>query len=100
MINKISTLRFVGKIEGWSLLILFFIAMPLKYIFDIPLAVKIVGTIHGALFSTFVLMLIGVSIKHRFSFGFSLLAFIASLIPFGTFFLNRKLAKLQQKTIY
>ena len=46
-----------GKIEGWSYLILLFIAMPLKYIFDMPLAVRIVGSAHGLLFVAYVILL-------------------------------------------
>lgn len=85
---------FVGKIEGWSFLILLFVAIPLKYIFDMPLAVKIAGTAHGVLFSVFIIALIGVSKEHRFGYLFSIFAFIASLVPFGTFFLNKKLDRL------
>ena len=43
---------FIGKLEGYSYLALLFIAMPLKYMADMPLAVRIAGSIHGALFVT------------------------------------------------
>ena len=39
----IKTLRIIGNIEGVSYLLLLFIAMPLKYAYDMPAAVKITG---------------------------------------------------------
>ena len=46
----IKTLRILGNIEGVSYLLLLGVAMPMKYFFDLPLAVKIVGMVHGVLF--------------------------------------------------
>ena len=42
-----------GKIEGYSYLVLLFIAMPIKYIFEMPMAVKVTGMLHGILFVAF-----------------------------------------------
>ncbi|MBN2870978.1 MAG: DUF3817 domain-containing protein, partial [Campylobacterales bacterium] len=83
MNNKIASLRIVGNIEGWSYLILLFVAMPLKYMAGIPMAVKIVGMAHGLLFVGFVAALVDASLKHRWGWGFFAYAFVASLIPFG-----------------
>ena len=41
----------MGLIEGTSTLVLFGIAMPLKYLGDMPQAVHGVGLMHGVLFS-------------------------------------------------
>lgn len=95
MANKITTLRLVGNIEGWSYLSLLFVAMPLKYFAGIPMAVKIVGIAHGLLFIGFVAALVAAAAAYRWSYSFSAAAFVASLVPFGTFFLNKKLSKLQ-----
>ena len=46
----IRTLRILGNVEGVSYLLLLGVAMPLKYAFGLPLAVKIVGMAHGVLF--------------------------------------------------
>jgi integral membrane protein len=93
MNNKLTQLRIIANIEGWSFLILLFVAMPLKYFAGIPLAVKAMGILHGALFTAFVWMLIDASIKHRLGYVFTFFAFIASLVPFGTFFLNKNLSQ-------
>jgi integral membrane protein len=85
--------RLVGVLEGISYIVLLFIAMPLKYIADLPNAVKYVGWAHGVLFVAFGLLLIKVWIDYKWSFGKTTLAFVASLVPFGTFWLDKKLKK-------
>ena len=94
MTSKIATLRLVGNIEGGAYLILLFVTMPLKYWAGIPMAVKIVGMAHGILFIGFVAALVDASIRERWGYGFAFIAFLAALVPFGTFFLNKKLSKL------
>jgi integral membrane protein len=81
----------VGKIEGWSFLILIFIAMPLKYLFDIPIATKIIGMIHGGLFVWFLVMLYDFHMEYNKGLKLTIIGFISSLIPFGTFFFNKRL---------
>ena len=84
-------LRLVALLEGSSFLALLFVAMPLKYLAGLPLAVRIVGTVHGALFLLFVAALIRTSIGRQWPFRRSLLAFVASIVPFGTFVFDRSL---------
>ena len=55
---NVKTLRIVGFLEGWSFLLLLFIAMPMKYIWDNPLWVKYVGMGHGLLFILFIVVLL------------------------------------------
>jgi integral membrane protein len=78
-------LRLVAFIEGVSFLVLLFVAMPLKYFAGMPLAVRMAGSIHGALFLAFVLVLIWASVARRWPFHRSVLAFVSSIVPFGTF---------------
>ena len=79
----------IGKIEGYSYLILLFIAMPIKYLLGFPVAVQIVGMAHGVLFVAFVLLLAVLFFKNILNFKDACLAFILSIIPFGTFYLSR-----------
>jgi integral membrane protein len=88
---SIERLRHVGKIEGVSYLVLLFIAMPLKYFLDQPLAVKVVGWLHGVLFIWFCWVLAVARFHGGLSYGMSLLAFIAALLPFGPFVIDRRL---------
>lgn len=79
----------IGKIEGYSYLILVFFAMPLKYIFHIPEYIRPVGTLHGVLFVAFMILLALMFVKVKMSFKNAVLSFLLSLVPLGTFFLKR-----------
>jgi len=87
----IKNLRILGNIEGISYLVLLGVAMPLKYSFGFPEAVKIVGMAHGLLFIAYCLLLAVCMKKFAWKLGFGIYLFIATLIPFGTFVTDRKL---------
>ncbi|GAA4351070.1 DUF3817 domain-containing protein [Hymenobacter saemangeumensis] len=89
--TPLGRLRLVGFLEGLSFLVLLGIAMPLKYMLHMPQAVRVVGMAHGVLFVLYVLLLIQNSIEHRWSLGKAALGFLASLVPFGTFYADKKL---------
>lgn len=97
--TSIGRFRAISIIEGISFLVLLFIAMPLKYFADLPLAVKIVGWAHGVLFIGYLIALAQVTIIHRWFFMRVISAFIASLIPFGPFILERQLSR-EEKAAY
>lgn len=78
-----------GKAEGISYLVLLFIAMPLKYFLDLPSAVRIVGMLHGILFVAFMFLILNLLVKKEFTFKQSVLAFLLSIVPFGTFYLRK-----------
>ena len=88
--SALGRLRIVAFLEGISYLVLLGIAMPLKYIAGIKLAVSIVGMAHGVLFVLFVILLIQVATERSWTFKKSLLAFISSIVPFGTFYADAK----------
>jgi integral membrane protein len=88
--TSLGRLRVVAFLEGVSFLILLGIAMPLKYMADMPAAVRVVGMAHGVLFIAYVICLYLVWDEHRWSIGKAFLAFVASLIPFGTFYADKK----------
>lgn len=83
--NALSRFRIIAFVEGLSYLVLLFIAMPLKYWANMPGAVRITGMIHGVLFILFIVSLVEVMIKYRWSLVRSAYVFVSSLVPFGTF---------------
>ena len=91
MNKKLSWLRKAGIAEGISFLVLLGIAMPLKYIFHQPMAVKIFGWIHGILFVTFLGLAWEVKTDRNRSLKWFAMAFLAAIIPTGTFFFDKKL---------
>jgi integral membrane protein len=92
--NSIYSLRLLGNIEGISYLLLLGIAMPMKYFFGFPMAVKIVGMAHGVLFIAYCLLLALQMRSNKWSLLFGIYLFVATLIPFGTFVTDRRLAKI------
>ena len=92
---NIQTLRVVGFLEGISFLLLLFVAMPMKYIFDNPILVKYVGMGHGVLFILFLIVLFVVCEKQKWSLKMFILGLIASILPFGPFVFDAKIKKLE-----
>lgn len=91
---SLDLLRRTGMAEGFSFLILLLIAMPLKYFFQLPMAVKIVGWLHGILFVAFLVMAWEFRSDKKLSIKWFAMAFLAALIPTGTFFFDKELKKL------
>lgn len=91
--KTLQRFRIIAIIEGISYLVLLFIAMPLKYFADFPYMVTYFGWLHGLLFVIFGILLIQSWGQYRWSFWKAALAFISSLIPFGTFIFDRELKK-------
>ncbi|MHC5113228.1 MAG: DUF3817 domain-containing protein [Planctomycetota bacterium] len=96
MINQplLTRLRILGIVEGISTLLLFGVAMPLKYLAGMPLAVTIVGSVHGALF---------VALVGAFLFGYRAVplprglvvaGIIGAVVPFGPFVVETRLRRL------
>jgi len=93
--SVIGRFRLIGLLEGLSYIMLLFVAMPIKYMLGDPIYVKIIGMTHGVLFMLFILMQIQASMQYRFKAKENLLYFIASLVPFGTFFSDLRLKRIQ-----
>jgi integral membrane protein len=90
-------LRIIGFLEGISLLVLIFIAVPLKYYAHQPQLVKMLGPVHGALFLLFVINTISVGVEQQWSFKTTTWkVLLACMVPFGTFYIDKKiLSKMQ-----
>lgn len=78
-------LLWAGRLEGISLLVLCFIAMPLKYMLHEPLAVRIMGSVHGVLFILYAWLIIHHAAAGRFNARQVGLLLLGSFLPFGTF---------------
>lgn len=88
--TPLGRFRAVALLEGASYLLLAF-TMVLKYKYEMPFPNKVVGMIHGLLFVTYVVLLIQVAVEFRWKAGKVTLAFLASLVPFGTFYADKKI---------
>jgi integral membrane protein len=93
--TTIGRLRVIAFSEGCSYLLLLGVAMPLKYFFGMPLAVRVVGSVHGGLFLLFCAALLQVMIVERWSLLRGLVVFGSSLVPCGTFIMDPSLRREQ-----
>lgn len=87
--------KWISLIEGLSFLVLLFIAMPMKYVLDIPMAVTYVGWAHGILFIVYIYTVFPTASKLKWEFGRTFFALVASVLPFGPFIFDRNLRKNQ-----
>ena len=87
--TAIGRLRVISLIEALSFLSLLGIAMPLKYIWEEPQAVRIVGMAHGVLFCLFMAALLHAFIVQKWSIKPPFLIFLASLIPFAPIWVEK-----------
>ena len=90
MKDKFNALRWAALFEGTSLGLLLFVAMPLKYYAEISEGVKFIGPAHGVLFLVFFGLLLWHFLKSELGLVKTLLGFLASVIPFGTFVFTAK----------
>ena len=90
-VTSVRNLRLLGILEGISYLLLLFAAMPLKYGFDMPLAVRLVGSLHGLLFLLFCATLLRAVLERSWRVATWVPVFIAALVPFGFLLVERRL---------
>lgn len=86
----INAFRWLGRFEGISFLILLLIAMPLKYIWGKPEAVRAVGMAHGVLFLLYIFAANFVAQQREWSKKVWALSYLAAVLPLGTFVFERK----------
>jgi integral membrane protein len=89
--TPVTALRAIGLVEGVSFLLLLGVAMPLKYLAGMPLAVKVLGWAHGVLFIVFCAALLRAVVAARWPLARGAIVFGAALLPFGPFVIDRRL---------
>lgn len=86
----IKSFKIIALLEGISLLALLFFAMPMKYMFDNPVFVKHIGMAHGLLFIAYIVLASVLKFEQKWDFKKYLIICVASIIPFGTFYVEKK----------
>lgn len=85
--------KIIALLEGISLLVLLFFAMPMKRIFGQPEYIFPVGMAHGLLFIAYIILAIMLKFEKDWSFKKLTVVSLASIIPFGTFYIEKKYLK-------
>ena len=95
----INLFRITAFLEGVSYILLLFIAVPIKYLLDDPTYVKILGMPHGVLFIAYIFFSIAGKFKYKWGYKDFFIISSASLIPFGTFYVDSTYIKPYMKQI-
>ena len=95
MSKLLPVFRIVALLEGVSYILLLFIASPIKWFYNDPQYVEILGMPHGILFIAYVVIAVIISSDMKWSTRTLWIVLIASLIPFGTFYIDKKYLKQQ-----
>lgn len=93
MLSFLNIFRIVAFLEGVSYLLLLFIATPIKYISENPEYVKLLGMPHGMLFILYVVLAFFIKSDMKWTGKTFIFVLLASVIPFGTFYVESKLLK-------
>jgi integral membrane protein len=96
---QLRFLRITGITEGISFLVLLLIAMPVKYYLGMPMMVKVVGWLHGGLFILYIFAVIAARKLMGWNLWSLAVALAASLIPIGTFLLDKSIRKREQELL-
>ncbi|MCK0109743.1 DUF3817 domain-containing protein [Flavobacteriaceae bacterium S0825] len=93
MFSLINIFRVTAFLEGVSYILLLFIATPIKYFGNDPQYVKMLGMPHGILFMLYVILAFMLKQENEWFKSNFKMVLLASIIPFGTFILERKYKK-------
>ncbi len=91
--DQLRKMRVVSQIEGATLLVLLFVAVPMKHLLGVPTVTAVMGPIHGVAFVVYVWMLIQTVSSLDFTNSETARMILAAFIPFGGFVNERALAK-------
>ena len=89
----VKRFKMVSYLEGLSFLLLLGVAMPLKYVYGMPIFVRVIGMAHGFLFIAYLILLQSLAIEKGWSTKTKALGFMAAVLPFGPFVFDRKFLK-------
>ena len=82
--------RIVALLEGVSYILLMTIGLYFKYLLNDDTYVKLLGMPHGVLFMLYILIAFLLRKQEQWSFINFVIILFASLITFGTFYIDRK----------
>lgn len=95
--NSLAFFRLFGILDGISFLFLLCIAMPLKYLADIPMAVMVAGSVHGFIFVVYVISIIIMQLFVKWHIIWSVLALVVAFIPAGNIVLDVYIKRNREK---
>ncbi|MFZ5850646.1 MAG: DUF3817 domain-containing protein [Actinomycetota bacterium] len=93
MSAAVTRYRLMAYVVGVGLLVLVFVAMPLKYLGGNPTAVAVVGPVHGFLYMVYLVVALDLALRARWSLPRTVLVLLAGTIPFLSFVAERRVTR-------
>lgn len=93
MFSLFNSFKIIALLEGMSYILLLFVAVPIKYLANDPQYVKLLGMPHGVLFLAYIVLAIMLASDLKWNLKTILIVLAASIIPFGTFYVDRTYLK-------
>jgi len=94
--GALTRFRFMAYATGIMLLVLVFVAMPLKYLADEPGPVDLIGPVHGLLYFGYVIIVLDLAFRRRWSLWRTVLVMLAGTVPFASFVAERRVTRAEQ----
>ncbi len=94
--SALTRFRFMAYATGIMLLVLVFVAMPLKYLADEPGLVDLIGPVHGLLYFVYVVIVLDLAFRRRWSIWRALLVMLAGTVPFASFVAERRVTRAER----
>lgn len=88
--HQVKSFKWISILEGTSFLVLLLIAMPLKYIWEAPQMVEVVGMLHGILFVLYILGALWLYKAMQWNLKTLLVICVSSVLPLGPFYVEKK----------
>lgn len=95
MMKAVQALRMLAFIECLSSCLLFFVAMPMKYLLDNPILIRPVGMGHGILFLVFFVFLLVVCQLRKWPLKMFLIGLVSAIVPLACFWLDREIKHIE-----
>ncbi|MFC5996192.1 DUF3817 domain-containing protein [Pseudonocardia hispaniensis] len=90
--------RVAAWVTGIGLLLLTFYAIPMKYLFDDPRPVAVIGMMHGFLYMIYIVCTLILAERCRWKPLRALVVLLAGTIPIASFVAERKVTRHVQET--
>ena len=91
---ELTRYRVIAWVVGVGLLVLVLVGMPLKYFADQPVVVEVVGPLHGFLYMVYLVLVLHLALRRRWSPVRTLVVMLAGTVPFLSFVAERKVTHL------
>ena len=83
--RQIEFMRFASQLEGVTLVLLLFVAVPVKFLADMHMPMTVFGPIHGFAFLLYFWLLAGIFSRCNWSSNERTRLILRAFVPFGTF---------------